>query len=120
MNNVILKTNKLCKSFKSGTQEQQVLKNLDIEFYEGDFIALAQTDMPWPSCDYVIAHGILSWINFEVRHALFRMVDRSLTPGGLAYFSYNALPGWPPIRCSTSCASTPTGRVSMPSHLKVP
>ena len=29
---VILKTSKLNKSFKSGTQEQQVLKNLDIEF----------------------------------------------------------------------------------------
>ncbi|MFA6308470.1 MAG: ABC transporter ATP-binding protein [Clostridia bacterium] len=40
MKNVILKTNKLCKSFKSGTQEQQVLKNLDIEFYEGDFTVI--------------------------------------------------------------------------------
>lgn len=40
MNKVILKTNKLCKSFKSGTQEQQVLKNLDIELYEGDFTVI--------------------------------------------------------------------------------
>ncbi len=40
MANVILKTNQLSKSFKSGTQEQQVLKNLDIEFYEGDFTVI--------------------------------------------------------------------------------
>lgn len=40
MNNVILKADKLCKSFKSGVQEQQVLKNLDIEFYEGDFTVI--------------------------------------------------------------------------------
>lgn len=40
MSNVILRTNKLNKSFKSGTQEQQVLKNLDIEFYEGDFTVI--------------------------------------------------------------------------------
>lgn len=40
MANIILKTNKLNKSFKSGTQEQQVLKNLDIEFYEGDFTVI--------------------------------------------------------------------------------
>lgn len=40
MENTILKTNKLCKSFKSGTQEQQVLKNLDIELYEGDYTVI--------------------------------------------------------------------------------
>ncbi|MGE5456567.1 MAG: ABC transporter ATP-binding protein [Ignavibacteriales bacterium] len=40
MNNVILKTTKLCKSFKSGTHKQEVLKNLDIEFYEGDFTVI--------------------------------------------------------------------------------
>lgn len=40
MKKVILKTNKLNKSFKSGTQEQQVLKNLDIEFYEGDYTVI--------------------------------------------------------------------------------
>jgi len=68
------------------------LKNID--FFEGDFIAMADADLPWQSCDYVVAHGILSWVNFDVRHALFRIVDKSLVPGGLAYFSYNALPGW--------------------------
>jgi len=40
MSKIILKTNKLNKSFKSGTQEQQVLKNLDIEFYEGDYTVI--------------------------------------------------------------------------------
>lgn len=40
MSKVILNTSKLCKSFKSGAQEQQVLKNLDIEFYEGDFTVI--------------------------------------------------------------------------------
>ncbi len=40
MGNIILKTSKLNKSFKSGSQEQQVLKNLDIEFNEGDFTVI--------------------------------------------------------------------------------
>ncbi|MFT3950931.1 MAG: ABC transporter ATP-binding protein [Oscillospiraceae bacterium] len=40
MGNVILKTDKLCKSFCSGTQEQQVLKDLDIEIYEKDFTVI--------------------------------------------------------------------------------
>lgn len=33
----IIKTEKLCKSFSSGGLQQHVLKNLDLEIYEGDF-----------------------------------------------------------------------------------
>ena len=40
MGKVILKTDKLCKSFKSGTQEQEVLKDLSIEIYESDFTVI--------------------------------------------------------------------------------
>lgn len=40
MSNVILKTSQLCKSFKSGAQEQRVLKDLDIEIYEKDFTVI--------------------------------------------------------------------------------
>lgn len=40
MRNVILKTDRLSKSFKSGTKEQQVLKNLNIEIYEKDFTVI--------------------------------------------------------------------------------
>lgn len=69
------------------------LKN--IAFHEGDFMQLAAVStLPWGTCDYVVAHGILSWVNETVRKAIFEIIDRCLTPGGLAYFSYNALPGW--------------------------
>jgi len=44
--------------------------------------------------DFVIAHGVYSWIAIEVRRALLRVVARSLAPGGVAYVSFNALPGW--------------------------
>lgn len=40
MKNVILKTKKLCKNFKSGAKDQQVLINLDIEIYEEDFTVI--------------------------------------------------------------------------------
>lgn len=38
--NVIIKTDKLCKYFKVGDAEQQVLKNTDLEVYEGDFTVI--------------------------------------------------------------------------------
>ena len=40
MQNVILTTNKLCKSFSSGGIQQHILKNLDMEIYEGDFTVI--------------------------------------------------------------------------------
>lgn len=38
--NIILNTKSLCKNFRSGTQEQQVLKNLNIDIYENDFTVI--------------------------------------------------------------------------------
>lgn len=40
MSNVIISTNKLCKTFSNGGMQQHVLKNLDIEIYEGDFTVI--------------------------------------------------------------------------------
>ncbi|MCL1859578.1 MAG: ABC transporter ATP-binding protein [Oscillospiraceae bacterium] len=38
--NIILTTKDLCKNFRAGTQEQQVLKNLNINVYEEDFTVI--------------------------------------------------------------------------------
>lgn len=40
MKNIILSTNKLCKTFSNGGMQQHVLKNLDIEIYQGDFTVI--------------------------------------------------------------------------------
>ncbi|MDW8323208.1 MAG: methyltransferase regulatory domain-containing protein [Burkholderiales bacterium] len=44
--------------------------------------------------DYVIAHGLFSWVPADTRAALLALVRRCLAPHGLAYVSWNALPGW--------------------------
>jgi len=43
--------------------------------------------------DYVIAHGIYSWVPSHVRDKVFQICKTRLTPNGIAYLSYNALPG---------------------------
>jgi putative ABC transport system ATP-binding protein len=40
MQNAILTTNKLCQTFSSGGLQQHVLKNLDLEIYQGDFTVI--------------------------------------------------------------------------------
>jgi len=37
MKKTLLKTEKLCKTFSNGGQQQHVLKNIDLELYRGDF-----------------------------------------------------------------------------------
>lgn len=67
----------------------------NIRFVEGNFVELGAA---WPAelgrFHYASAHGILSWIAKPVREGLYRCLDAALLPGGLAYFSYNTLPGW--------------------------
>lgn len=48
-------------------------------------------DLDLGEFDYVLAHGVLSWIPDP--DALFDCVDRHLAPSGAAYLSYDCLPG---------------------------
>ncbi|PYJ79720.1 MAG: hypothetical protein DME22_25055 [Verrucomicrobia bacterium] len=43
--------------------------------------------------DYLIAHGLFSWVPAEVREQLLAICRSSLAPQGIAFVSYNALPG---------------------------
>ncbi|HEX8793147.1 MAG TPA: class I SAM-dependent methyltransferase [Polyangiaceae bacterium] len=44
--------------------------------------------------DFVVCHGVCSWVPAETRRALLALVSGSLAPGGIAYVSFNVLPGW--------------------------
>jgi len=44
--------------------------------------------------DYIVSHGVYSWIPAAVQRALLEVVARKLTPNGVAYVSYNTYPGW--------------------------
>ncbi len=44
--------------------------------------------------DYVIAHGVFSWISQDTQDELLALIARCLAPNGIAYVSYNARPGW--------------------------
>lgn len=44
--------------------------------------------------DYIIVHGIFSWVSAEVRNKIFEICNTCLSEQGIAYISYNTLPGW--------------------------
>jgi len=44
--------------------------------------------------DYIVCHGVYSWVSDELQRKILQLIQRSLTPQGIAYVSYNTNPGW--------------------------
>jgi len=67
----------------------------NIEFHEASFEDLVDGRGPaMPAFDFITLHGVYSWVAPEVRASIVRFMDKTLKPGGIAYVSYNAMPGW--------------------------
>jgi len=65
------------------------LDNLRLE--AGDATEVAQALGPF---DYVLCHGVYSWVPAAVQPALLRTIAQVLAPGGIATVSFNVLPGF--------------------------
>lgn len=48
----------------------------------------------WGEYDYIICHGVFSWVPDEVRAKILTICHEQLAPQGVAYVSYNVHPGW--------------------------
>lgn len=44
--------------------------------------------------DYIICHGVYSWVPAEVRDKILAVCSANLAPHGVAYVSHNCYPGW--------------------------
>jgi len=47
--------------------------------------------------EFIVLHGVYTWISPANRKLIVQLADRLLQPGGLLYVSYNCLPGWAPL-----------------------
>jgi SAM-dependent methyltransferase len=65
------------------------LKN--IEFRRMDVMDLSEGD--FGKFDYIIAHGLISWIPAAVRKRVFRVCSELLNEQGIGFISYSAFPG---------------------------
>lgn len=46
------------------------------------------------SYDYIICHGVYSWVDTFTRNKILEICHHHLAEHGIAYVSYNTLPGW--------------------------
>lgn len=67
---------------------------LDIGNLELRQMNLEDVDASLGSFDYIICHGVYSWVPDSVRQAIMRICSAHLAPGGIAYVSFNTYPGW--------------------------
>lgn len=44
--------------------------------------------------DYIICHGVFSWVPDFVQDAILEVIQQNLSPKGIAFISYNTYPGW--------------------------
>jgi methyltransferase-like protein/2-polyprenyl-3-methyl-5-hydroxy-6-metoxy-1,4-benzoquinol methylase len=64
----------------------------NLELMVGD---IASMDLaPLGKFDFVICHGVYSWVPEHVQNAILPAVRALLAPDGVAYVSYNVYPGW--------------------------
>ena len=64
------------------------LKNLSLR--QADLLEMAPD---YGRFDYIIAHGLYTWVPAQVRDQILAICKASLQPQGIAYVSYDAFPG---------------------------
>ena len=73
-----------------GQERIRELGLTNVRLFQGDLLNVGRE---LGQFDYLIAHGVYSWVPGPARDRLFGLVGEVLAPGGIAFVSYNALPG---------------------------
>jgi methyltransferase-like protein/trans-aconitate methyltransferase len=65
------------------------LRNIRVEH-----ASLMDIDRSWGEFDYIICHGVFSWVEEPVRDKILQIARDNLAARGVTYISYNTYPGW--------------------------
>ena len=63
----------------------------NVQFLEKSFAELIAADLP--EGELIALHGVHSWVSAENRRHIVEFIRQRLKPAGIAYVSYNCLPG---------------------------
>ena len=65
------------------------LRNVSLEV-----LSLADIGSSFGKFDFIVAHGIYSWVEEALREKILAICSQNLSPDGIAVVSYNTHPGW--------------------------
>lgn len=72
----------------------KVVEDLKLKNIQFHACSIMDIEEQFGKFDYIIVHGIISWVPEEVQKKIFDVCGKILTKNGIAYISYNTLPGW--------------------------
>lgn len=73
---------------------QRALDALGFKNVELRAMSITDVDQSMGEFDYILCHGVFSWVPREVQEKILTICARQLSPQGVAYISYNTYPGW--------------------------
>jgi len=79
------------RQIKEATDATAILGLKNIAFQQKDVMDVTPE---FGQFDYIIVHGVFSWVPRAVADKILDVCSKNLSPKGVAYVSYNTLPGW--------------------------
>lgn len=73
---------------------QKTIDALGLTNVELKAASILDVDDSYGQFDFIIAHGVYSWVPQDVRQKMLEIYQRNLTSDGIGYISFNTLPGW--------------------------
>lgn len=64
----------------------------NVTHMEASFAEMLDADLP--EFDYIVFHGVWTWVSTAARRDIVRFIRRKLKTGGTVYVSYNTAVGW--------------------------
>jgi methyltransferase-like protein/2-polyprenyl-3-methyl-5-hydroxy-6-metoxy-1,4-benzoquinol methylase len=71
-----------------------VIAALGLRNIRMEHASILDIDDRWGQFDYILCHGVYSWVDSPVQDKILQICAANLTPQGVAYVSYNTYPGW--------------------------
>ncbi len=81
-------------SSRQVAEGQAVVRELGLGNVELKHMSILDVAEDFGVFDYILAHGVYSWVPSEVQDKILEICRRNLAANGMAYVSYNTFPGW--------------------------
>lgn len=73
---------------------KQVVQKLGLANVDLRCLSILDVSRELGMFDYILCHGVYSWVPPEVQNKILEVCRDHLNPQGVAYVSYNTFPGW--------------------------
>lgn len=91
----------------------------NVQFICTDFeTLLREKQVPWKGCDFIVSHGVYSWVSPHNRHIMRQLLERWLLPGGVCYLAYMSHPGSATVAAAQKLAQLHAKRSNTVSSTK--